>query len=34
MIGKEIRLKRLMPTEDGKYFGLTVDRVLQCPYAW
>ena len=23
MIGKEIRLKRLMPTEDSKYFGLT-----------
>ena len=28
MIGKEIRLKRLMPTEDGKYFGLTVDLSL------
>ena len=28
MIGKEIRLKRLMPTEDGKYFGLTVDHAM------
>ena len=28
MIGKEIRLKRLMPTEDGKYFGLTVDHAI------
>lgn len=28
MIVKEIRLKRLMPTEDGKYFGLTVDHAM------
>lgn len=28
MIGKEIRLKRLMPSEDGKYFGLTVDHAI------
>ena len=31
MIGKEIRLKRLMPTEDGKYFGLTVDHAMGRP---
>lgn len=28
MLGKEIRLKRLMPDEDGKYFGLTVDHAI------
>ena len=28
MIGKEIRLKRLIPGTDGKYFGLTVDHAI------
>ena len=28
MLGKEIRLKRLIPGEDGKYFGLTVDHAI------
>jgi len=28
MLGKEIRLKRLMPTPDGKYLGLTVDHAM------
>ena len=28
MLGKEIRLKRLMPTPDGKYLGLTVDHAI------
>lgn len=28
MVGKEIRLKRLMPSDDGKYFGLTVDHAI------
>ena len=28
MIGKEIRLKRLIPVTDGKYFGLTVDHAI------
>ncbi len=28
MLGKEIRLKRLIPGNDGKYFGLTVDHAI------
>ena len=28
MLGKEIRMKRLIPGEDGKYFGLTVDHAI------
>lgn len=28
MIGKEVRLKRLIPGEDQKYFGLTVDHAM------
>ena len=28
MLGKEIRLKRLIPTPDGKYLGLTVDHAI------
>lgn len=28
MLGKEIRLKRLIPGKDGKYFGLTVDHAI------
>jgi len=28
MLGKDVRLKRLIPGEDGKYFGLTVDHAM------
>lgn len=28
MLGKEVRLKRLIPGKDGKYFGLTVDHAI------
>lgn len=28
MIGKSIRLNRLLPSEDGKYFGLTIDHSI------
>lgn len=28
MLGKEVRMKRLIPGEDGKYFGLTVDHAI------
>lgn len=28
MLGKEIRLKRLIPKDDGNYFGLTVDHAI------
>ena len=28
MLGKDIRLKRLIPGEDGRYFGLTVDHAM------
>lgn len=28
MLGKEIRLKRLIPTEDNKYLGVTVDHAI------
>ncbi|MCI8576563.1 MAG: fructose-bisphosphate aldolase [Lachnospiraceae bacterium] len=28
MIGKEVRMNRLIPGEDGKYFGLTVDHAI------
>lgn len=28
MLGKEIRLHRLIPDNDGKYFGLTVDHAI------
>lgn len=28
MLGKEIRMNRLIPGEDGKYFGLTVDHAI------
>ncbi len=28
MLGKEVRLRRLIPNEDGHYFGLTVDHAI------
>lgn len=28
MLGKEVRMKRLIPGKDGKYFGLTVDHSI------